>query len=117
MGYVLRSLGESPVEAEIQDIIRTIDKDGNGQIDFQEFCIFMHNKRASVDPEQEIETLFQLFDKDNTGMITTKGIQHVMKMLGEEITEEEALYMIKVAAKNQSTIGINRIDFKDLMAN
>ena len=64
MGYVLRSLGESPVEAEINDIIRTIDKDGNGQIDFQEFCIFMHNKRASVDPEQEIESLFQLFDKD-----------------------------------------------------
>ena len=32
MGTVLRSLGQNPTEAELQDMINEVDADGNGMI-------------------------------------------------------------------------------------
>ena len=41
LGTVMRSLGQNPTEAELQDMINEVDADGNGTIDFPEFCTLM----------------------------------------------------------------------------
>jgi Ca2+-binding EF-hand superfamily protein len=41
LGNVMRSLGQSPTEAQLQDI----DADGNGTIDFPEFLMMVAGKR------------------------------------------------------------------------
>ncbi len=44
LGTVMRSLGQNPTEAELQDMINEVDADGNGTIDFPEFCTLMARK-------------------------------------------------------------------------
>lgn len=44
LGTVMRSLGQNPTEAELQDMINEVDADGNGTIDFPEFLSLMARK-------------------------------------------------------------------------
>ena len=37
----MRSLGQNPTEAELQDMINEVDADGSGTIDFPEFLSLM----------------------------------------------------------------------------
>ena len=38
LGTVMRSLGNNPTETELQDMINEVDADGNGTLEFDEFC-------------------------------------------------------------------------------
>ena len=44
LGTVMRSLGQNPTEADLQDMINEVDADGNGTIDFPEFLNLMARK-------------------------------------------------------------------------
>ena len=41
LGTAMRSLGQNPTDAELQDMINEVDSDSNGCIDFPEFLTMM----------------------------------------------------------------------------
>ncbi|KAG8504857.1 Calmodulin-3 [Galemys pyrenaicus] len=89
LGTVMRSLGQNPTEAELQDMINEVDADGNGTIDFPEFLTMMARKMKDTDSEEEIREAFRVFDKDGNGYISAAELRHVMTNLGEKLTDEE----------------------------
>ncbi|KNE55575.1 calmodulin [Allomyces macrogynus ATCC 38327] len=97
LGTVMRSLGQNPTEAELQDMINEVDADGNGTIDFPEFLTMMARKMKDSDSEEEIKEAFKVFDKDGNGYISAAELRHVMTNLGEKLSEDEVDEMIREA--------------------
>merc|ERR1711997_1095789 len=97
LGTVMRSLGQNPTEAELQDMINEVDADGNGTIDFPEFLSMMAVKKEGPDSEEEIREAFRVFDTDGSGFISAGELRQVMTNLGEKLTYEEVDEMIREA--------------------
>ncbi|TKR83209.1 hypothetical protein L596_016834 [Steinernema carpocapsae] len=103
----VQQLGLHIRDAEIDDLIREVDADGNGEIDFDEFCICMKKSQtlASVKStnEEVIRQCFEVFDQDRNGLISEnefKGLSHPKRPL--DIPKESSrliLTMIHSASK------------------
>jgi calmodulin len=52
-------------------MVNEIDIDGNGQIEFPEFCLMMKRMMKETDSEM-IREAFRVFDKDGNGVITAQ---------------------------------------------
>ncbi|XP_020092609.1 neo-calmodulin-like [Ananas comosus] len=94
---VIKSLGQNPSKEELHEMIRDIDCDGNGTIEFGEFLNLMARKMKENDSEEELREAFKVFDKDQNGYISASELRHVMINLGEKLTDEEVEQMIKEA--------------------
>ena len=97
LGEIMKNLGQSPTDSELQDMINEVDVDGNGNIDFKEFLGLMARKMRDTDTEEELIEAFKVFDRDGNGLISSQELKHVMISLGEKITDEEVEEMIKEA--------------------
>ena len=65
----MRSLGQNPTEAELQDAINEVDVDGSGAVEWEEFCVLIYKKMREKDPDNEIKEAFRVFDAEGTGLI------------------------------------------------
>ena len=63
----MRSSGQNPTEAELQDMINEVDADGNGTIDFPEFLSLMARKMKDTDTEEEFTSSMDDLSRINAG--------------------------------------------------
>ena len=116
LGDIMKNLGQSPSEAELQDMINEVDIDGNGTIDFKEFLGLMARKMKESDNEEEIIEAFKVFDRDGNGLISSDELLHVLNSLGEKLTIEEVDDLIKDADLDRDGY-INYEEFVNLILN
>ncbi|CAI4221708.1 unnamed protein product [Auanema sp. JU1783] len=79
------SIGMHANESEIDNVIREVDADGNGEIDFEEFCACMKKSQSIVKSTNEelIKECFEIFDQDRNGIITENEFKYVAKEFGD----------------------------------
>lgn len=111
LGSVLRSLGQCPTQAEVQDMINEVDCDGNGLIDFDEFVNLMQNKLSNEDKEQELVEAFKVFDKNGDGFISLQELKFTLTTIGEKLTEDECNQMMAEADMDND----GRINFNEFV--
>ena len=68
LGQVMRSLGQSPNETELRDMIKEVDVDKSGSIDFEEFKMLMVSRQG--DRQSRLKMAFSVFDENGSGQIT-----------------------------------------------
>ena len=111
---VLKQAGFTVKKAEIRQMIKEVDRDDSGTIDFNEFVTMMTAKMGDRDSREEIMKVFDLFDAEGSGFITFKDLKRVSKELGENLTDEELTEMIEEADRNGDKM-IDREEFYRVM--
>ena len=97
IGELMRKLGKNPTQAQLAQIIENIAKTDSKQIGFDDFVELMEQKNKENDPEIEIINTFQIFDKDNNGLISNEEFFHIIRTFGETLTDEEIKEIITEA--------------------
>lgn len=94
----MRALGFETKKEEVKQMIKEVDREGKGVIEFPDFLelmtvkmVLLHNLffKGERDPREEMLKAFRLFDDDNTGKITLRNLKRVARELGETMTDDE----------------------------
>merc|ERR1712156_224738 len=90
---ILRAMGFRPSKEELQDILKEIDEDGSGEIEFGEFCQLCA-KFLVEDPDvetlkRELKDAFRIYDKEGQGFITTETLRGLISELLAPLTSDE----------------------------
>ncbi len=113
---VLQALGQEPTDDELHLMMKSVDTDQNGSVDFDEFICMMrahlHDEEHAPTPEDELKEVFNVFDKDGNGFISFEELKLAMINLGERLTTEELKAMMSAA----DTDGDGQINFEEFTA-
>lgn len=92
---LMKQTSKSFIEADLQDLLNEVDINEKGQINCKTYIDIISKLNRKNDTDDEIIEVFKIFDKDNSGLISTKKIMDVFLKIDENIKEEEVLQMIK----------------------
>jgi Ca2+-binding EF-hand superfamily protein len=103
------SLGFEAKNATLFHTICELDKDGSGEIEFDEFLNMMSSQMSDHASREEIRNIFFMFDYDKTGHINIKNLRKIARDLGETCEEDELLDLIRKADSD----GDGQVSFED----
>jgi len=90
---VFETLGQSPSDADLKEMMKEVDRDGSGAIDLEEFCRLMVTRMNSIDDPKLLAQAFTMFDADGSGSISREELKsmmvNVMGGTGENVSEAE----------------------------
>ena len=102
---------------QLTTLIKSIDIDGNGEIEFNEFLEFMRKlEEQDGQDEDALKEVFMLFDRDEKGYLTPESVYHIFLSIGEKIKLED---ITKILKENDidGDGNLNFQDFKMFMHN
>ncbi|XP_055871354.1 neo-calmodulin-like isoform X3 [Biomphalaria glabrata] len=102
LGKMLTCMGMEVSEEEVETLMKELDKNGNGKIEYREFKAFMQDemRRSEENPEEQekaIRMAFKVFDQNGDGVIDAAELKTAMKNLGEPLSDKELNDMMKQA--------------------
>ena len=100
----MRSLGQNPTDAEVQDMINEVDVDGSGSMEFPEFCVMMVKKMSESDTENEVREAYRVFDKEREGFITRSELRMIFAALPDKLSAEEIDEMLEAADEDGESL-------------
>ncbi|KAK7911895.1 calmodulin [Apiospora marii] len=103
------SPGQQPTEAEVQQIIKEVDLDGDGTINFNEFITMMTGQPYPpvADPSEEWAKAWKEFEPSMNGSITQSQFRQLMANLVEPVTDVEVDRLVN------NVDGEGKISYKD----
>eukprot|EP00112_Aurelia_sp_Birch-Aquarium-sp1_P013455 Seg2857.3 transcript_id=Seg2857.3/GoldUCD/mRNA.D3Y31 product=Calmodulin protein_id=Seg2857.3/GoldUCD/D3Y31 len=111
---IIGSLGQSTTEAEIMDMVDSIDSDGNGMIEFPEFLAMVNGKLSKSRQREQLQKIFKIFDTDESNEINAENLKRMFSIFGQDFKEKEIANMLAEADYDQDgKVGLE--DFLKMM--
>lgn len=107
---ILDSMGYETNDDELNKRLDEVDVRKNGVINFDEFMKVV-SREIIYEEEEELLTLFHIFDPDRKGYVTKDQMRTVLKKLGLNFTEQQINLMMEVADK----AGDGRINYEEFV--
>ncbi|CAF1635568.1 unnamed protein product, partial [Didymodactylos carnosus] len=108
---VLNALSIQVDETELAQLMKQMDSNNSGDIEFDEFCQAMGQIFFKKHTRQELEAAFQKFDTDGSGYITANELSHIMARMGRNMKKSEIEAMIK----SMDTTGDGKISLDEFV--
>eukprot|EP01043_Picozoa_sp_COSAG02_P003204 COSAG02_NODE_76_length_41115_cov_60.967817_31_plen_700_part_00 len=118
---LVTQLGMDASEKDVDKAMATMDADGGGTVDFEEFCAWWRSRPCATDNmadrmkerlqslqgadpvlEQHVLYAFELIDADNSGRLDREEVQAAAKRLGANMEAAEAARMFDEMEKGPS---------------
>jgi len=104
-------LGDDPfLQDQVQSIIRSVDDDNSGSIDFDEFLTLMSDPKYNIVKDEHRE-VFGMFDKDGSGHISVAELKDAFRALGQRLDDNEFDAILQEADLN----GDMHIDYQEFL--
>merc|ERR1712194_36805 len=110
----MKSLGFDVKHAVVYNMVSDLDADGSGEIEFGEFLDVMTAKLSERNSKEEIDRVFNLFDKDRNGTFEGDELSKVCKELGEDMPEEDVRELIQRMDLDKDGV-VNSDDFYNVI--
>lgn len=114
LSFALRKVGVSINSEQIDELMKDVDENNDGRMEFEEFLQIAAKSTKDVDAEEELREIFMIFDRENKGFIAPGQIKHVMKSLGTPFTDEEIYEIFGEADRDQDGL-LNFEEFMSIM--
>jgi len=79
MKIILRSLGQNPRDVEILALMKEINPESEGEIDFDGFLQLMRKKLNEPEMDEEMFEAFKTFDKQGKGYYDVDEMREVLE--------------------------------------
>ncbi|ELR18329.1 EF hand domain containing protein [Acanthamoeba castellanii str. Neff] len=86
--------GTPPDPSLLQQMIAELDIDGNGTVELEEFLQWSIRNKEANGAEQQLRSVFDVFDKNKDGFIDTSELTQVMAEMGERLSAGEIAEMM-----------------------
>ena len=109
---VLRTLGQNITELELQNLVTQLDKDGDGQIDFDEFASLDIISDSSENQNEDLREVFKKFDRNGDGFIDVAEMSsQAMSILNKSLSDAEIIEMFRIADND----GNGQLDYDEFV--
>jgi len=112
---ILHKLDESQTKEHREEVIKQMDKDGDGSISWLEFLKLMEEVEAATPAvahdNPEYKEAFNMADTDGNGLIDKAELKALFSQMGETLTDDEINGMLTAADKN----GDGGISYKEFV--
>ncbi|KAJ5069656.1 ef-hand protein [Anaeramoeba ignava] len=111
IGSLLRSVGQSPTDLEIKNLISELEKDQE-KIDFKKFLELI--KRFDITKEEKEEELikaFEALDRKREGFIFASELRYILTKFGEPLTKEDVTDILRGVGMDKD----GKVNYKDFI--
>ena len=111
---IMDTMGQTPTDDELTDMLQKIDINNNGTIEFDEFLSMMLQK-MKMKTRKQLKEAFATHDTNKSGSVSVKDAREIIRSVYEKLTEEEITKTLSQAGFDDDSSNVSLEDVVKLM--